>query len=729
MNLRSLFFLFSLIVLSTAQGQEHHFEHFSSYAGLTSLNGGHGAVVGDFDGDGWEDVFIPGQGQGNLLLKNMGDSTFQNVIFGSGIVSGGFSYTAVWADIDNDDDLDLFVGNFANTFFNFSNYLYLNEGDGQFTDITFEAGVNSFDGTRSILATDIDSDGFTDFYVCNSNGQNVMWKNNGDLTFTNVTISSGTSDPLISMGAIFFDYDNDGDQDLYITHDNFQANILYQNDGTGSFINLSAASGLNRVSMGMRVDVADIGHDGWLDIYITNLGPNSLFINNQDGTFTEVGESAGVGDTGMGWGCFFLDHDNDSDQDIYLVNQYNFTPLPNRLYDNDGLGNYTDIAPGTLLRSTNNGFGGTWFDMDNNGYQDIIIANIGDTLVELFLNDTQANHWVSFTLKGTVSARDAFGTRVELFVDGQRFIDEKTSASSYSAQSSHRVHFGLAGYEMVDSVHFTFPSGIVNVLYDLPADRLYSVVEDTSSQVISCLPDASFEWMSLGQNQVQVQWTNVEEVNNWSFSSDDGTILLDTSGVFTFSEAGEYEICLTVENACSFNSFCQTVEAICDLPSVSFSYTTDILQVEVEGQATLFDSLLWSFGDGSLSTDLLTSYTYTEEGAYELCLTAYNGCGEVTVCDSVSVFDLVNSNVSFERNYDISIYPNPTSDFVYVTGISDPILSISLETLDGRNCSLNCIKENGVLALEGLATLPEGVYLLRIQTSAGYMTKRLLINR
>jgi PKD repeat protein len=631
----SISILFFCTVLGI--GQEHHFENYSSFAGLSALSSGHGVVVGDFDGDGFEDLFIPGTSQPNMLLRNMGDSTFQNVISGSGIAVQGFAYTAVWADVDNDHDLDLFVGNLSNQFFSFSNRLYLNDGTGQFTDYTFESGLGSFVATRSILAADVDNDGYTDFYVCNTGGQNILWKNNGDLTFSDVTFSSGTSDPLISMGAIFFDYDNDGDQDLYVTHDANQANLLFRNNGTGQFTNVSVASGTGLSAMGMGVDVADINQDGWFDIYVTNLGPSFLFLNNQDGTFSEEAASRGVTNGGMGWGCFFLDQDNDTDQDLYVVNQYNFAPVTNKLYDNDGAGNYTDLAAGTLLQSTNNGFGGAWLDVDNNGYQDIVIANTGDTKIELYLNATQENHWTSFELIGTVSARDAFGTRVNLYIDGEPFIAEKRSASSYSAQSSHRVHFGLGSATQIDSVHVVFPSGIEHWLYELPVDRMYTVIEDVTTEIIDCIPSASFELSFSDEGELMILGQGDQDIETWTYAMSDGGSLLGPSGTYLFTETGEQEVCLTVQNSCSYAVFCQSIDIACPLPEVSFEYFSDGYNVSLDAMTWLADSLSWNLGDGLGTQDSLSSYTYEEEGIYEICLTAFNACGFNEYCVSVEI--------------------------------------------------------------------------------------------
>jgi hypothetical protein len=161
----------------------------------------------------------------------------------------------------------------------------------------------------------------------------------------------------------------------------------------------------------------------------------------------------------------------------------------------------------------------------------------------------------------------------------------------------------------------------------------------------------------------------------------------------------------------------------------SFTYDAEYLQVEFEAQGMLFDSLLWTLGDGSISADSAFTYTYSSEGDYEVCLTVFNSCGEVTVCDSVNVQDLVNSNAMMELSDKVTIYPNPVSDLLYIEGLSALVQGISLEALDGRSLPLVYENMNGLLTLQGLASLPDGIYLLRIQTSSGTLSKRLLISR
>ena len=195
----------------------------------------------------------------------------------------GFTNAAIWFDFDNDGDLDLATGNGFGGSGAEPNRFYVNQGDGTFVDMAGEWGLNSTLMCRSLHAADYDNDGFTDLYVVNINAVNHFYKNNGGQGFTNVYSQTGTLDTGVGMGSIFFDYDNDGDQDLYLTHDANQTNKLYRNQGDGTFINLAFFAGLNYQGNCMGVDVADINHDGWLDLYITDLYPSAMFMNEGTG--------------------------------------------------------------------------------------------------------------------------------------------------------------------------------------------------------------------------------------------------------------------------------------------------------------------------------------------------------------------------------------------------------------------------------------------------------------
>jgi len=255
----------------------------------------YGISVVDYNNDGLDDVYIAMRLGRNKLFKNLGNGAFEEVSRQAFVDYYGEYIQACWADIDNDGFLDFYLGtgNYR------PNLLFRNNGRGGFEEIGQAAGVQINDRTSANMLADVNNDGLVDLYLAIPHKPNYLFLNNGDLTFTDVTEASGAIDELIAMGSGFFDYDNDGDQDLYLSHDTDQANILYRNDGNGVFTDVSAVAGVDYVGQAMGVDFADFDHDGWQDIYITNLFENVLFRNNQDGTFSNVSEVQKVDDYGM----------------------------------------------------------------------------------------------------------------------------------------------------------------------------------------------------------------------------------------------------------------------------------------------------------------------------------------------------------------------------------------------------------------------------------------------
>ncbi len=457
-------------------GAQSEFIDISSSAGFDETGFNRGVAVGDFDNDGDDDVYLSRLNQPNFLYRNNGDGTFTDVGVEAGVNDDGNSHTAAWGDFDNDGNLDLYVGNKAAP-----NKLYYNNGNGTFTDIAESAGVNILGKPRTILLADIDRDGFLDIYVANIQGENAMFRNNGNLTFEDITESSGTSDTQLSMGAMFFDYDNDGDPDLYLTHDGNQAYIMLQNDGTGNFMDVSASSGTNYEGLGMGVDFGDVNNDGWLDIYITNLSYNTLYLNNGDGTFSDISEAAMIRDPGMGWGTTFLDYDNDGLQDIYMVNDSYFSPLPNILYRNKGDNTFEEVAIDSPVASMYASYGTACTDMNHDGLIDIFITNSGSDGNQLFENNLSSpGNWFKIKLEGTISNRSAIGARVTINAAGKIFTDEVSGGTGYASQNSFTLHFGLGDIEEVEELTIRWPNGLVETYNGLAVNQMITAIENES---------------------------------------------------------------------------------------------------------------------------------------------------------------------------------------------------------------------------------------------------------
>ena len=416
-------------VSSVSLGQEvPTFVDMGASAGLSAEGQHHAVAIGDYDNDGWEDIYVGSKFAPNALYRNNGDMTFTDVAAEAGVADQGFTNAAIWLDFDNDGDLDLATGNGFGGSSPAPNRFYVNQGDGTFVDMAEAYGMNSTLMCRSLHAADYDNDGFTDLYVVNINNVNHFYKNEGGTGFTDVYQQSGTLDTGVGMGSIFFDYDNDGDQDLYLTHDANQTNKLYRNQGDGSFINLAFFAGLNYQGNCMGVDVADINHDGWLDLYITDLYPSAMFLNECDGSFEDISVPSGTSDSGMTWGCVFFDYDHDGEWDLYIVNDYQFAPLPNILYHGNGDNTFTPVSGGdATLEHTYSDYGLAMGDLDRDGDLDLVIATPKSGTqpgLGLLRNDASNGHWLQVKLQGTLSNRDAVGARATLYFDGKVRMDE-----------------------------------------------------------------------------------------------------------------------------------------------------------------------------------------------------------------------------------------------------------------------------------------------------------------
>ncbi len=449
---------------------------FTEVEDLPSSAGSESMAMGDFNNDGYEDLYIGFSAHKNQLWRNNGDGTFTDVAGESGVAmtENDDTKTVAWGDIDNDGDLDLYVANKQKP-----DKLFLNNGEGTFTDISMAANIFNLGWPQSVNMADVDGDGFLDIYVSNFLQQNILFQNNGNLTFSNKTVQSGALDEGKSMGTVFFDYDLDGDVDLYLVHDHNQPNLLYQNDGTGHFTEVGAAAGVNTASFGMGVDVGDINNDGWPDLYITNLYPNFLLLNNGDGTFTDITESAWVDDSGMSWGVNFLDFDNDGWLDIYVSNEFQFSPWPNVLYRNKGNETFEKAETDEPVCNLMGSYGAAIFDYNLDGNIDIAVANKNEgDYAQVFQNADRPGNWLGIKLIGVESNRQAVGAKIRFTDDqGKLHYDELTAGNGWMAQSTHYFHFGLGDAGAVEEMTVFWPSGLEQNIEQLELGKYYTIVE------------------------------------------------------------------------------------------------------------------------------------------------------------------------------------------------------------------------------------------------------------
>ncbi|MBP7999807.1 MAG: CRTAC1 family protein [Chloroflexi bacterium] len=457
-----------------------------------------GQAWGDYDRDGWLDLYVTDSGGPNTLFRNNGDGTFAvsplsaNVSLPEAVSSG-----VTFADYDNDGWPDLYVLNWG------ENTLYHNDGGAGFTDVTASAGVGDIGQGKSAAWGDYDEDGFLDLYVANwacypdcgrpsSGDRDRLYHNNGDGTFTD--ISSALSGKMMGAGfaVSFTDYDNDGDLDIYLVNDEFinpVGNALWRNDGPGCeawcFTDVSTESGTNTTVMGMGLATADYDNDGDMDFYFSNAGPMTLLQNVGDGTFVNAAAAAGVdlSTNVIAWGVTFFDYDNDGWSDLYVaVSDRAAGEAPRDvLFHNNGDGTFSEL-PNAGLDEGGGTLGVAYGDYDRDGWVDLVVGNFDQGYV-LYRNAAanSGNNRLVFDLVGGGPVnRDAVGTKVAIRTpDGRTQLQELHNGSSLGAGNMLTLNFGL-GAAAYASVTITWPDGTVQTYPAVPANYHYTFTYPTT---------------------------------------------------------------------------------------------------------------------------------------------------------------------------------------------------------------------------------------------------------
>ncbi len=481
------------------------FTDVTNSANVGNNSRGMGAAWGDYNNDGFLDLYVSNYNDVNVLYKNNGDGTFSNVASSAGVNDDSTGIDIAWGDYNNDGLLDIYLVNDVGAGYGAKNLLYKNNGDGTFTNVADEAGVSSRGYGLCAAWADYDNDGLLDLYVTNNahsifcNGQsNKLYKNKGDGTFDDVTETAAVGEAGNSMGAAWSDYDNDGDLDLCVI--NFASpfldppegnpSVLYRNNNDGTFTNVTSASGIEHIDGGHGVTWGDYDNDGDMDFYIANnsatlstspplssLGKNVLYRNNNDGTFTDVTDEAGVGSTLTSTEVTWVDYDNDGDIDLHVVNggiQGNQSSI---LYENNGDGTFSDIASIAGIQNTGPGEGATWGDYDNDGDMDLYVVNYNQSN-KLYRNNGDSNHWIIIKTVGTTSNRAGIGARIEVTTGTSTQVREVDGGSGFCSQDSLWVHFGLGSNETIDTLEIRWPSGKVQTLFDVTVDQILAITEE-----------------------------------------------------------------------------------------------------------------------------------------------------------------------------------------------------------------------------------------------------------
>lgn len=485
------------------------------------LSNGAGAVVFDYDNDGFMDIYFLNWGplegvtaaapdatrQPNRLYRNRGDGTFEDVTRKAGLEGAGFASAATAGDFDNDGHTDLYIAGVGHS------YLYRNRGDGTFEDVTEKAGVANPGGTGiSAVFLDYDNDGLLDLYVGNYltfvpekeseqnpgaypgplayKGQaNVLYRNLGNGTFKDVTREAGLYAPgQRTMSVSAFDSNRDGHVDLYVCSDD-TPNTLWLNDGQGHFREVATEMGVAFNSIGeapgsMNAAVGDVNGNGRPDLFVTRFGYDSLYVQNQSGTYDDRMWGSGLGrltQKSVGWGGAFLDFDNDGDQDLIIANGDAFKLEGDfaLLLENQGDGKFKDVSAkgGAFFQQRVNGRGNAVLDYDNDGRLDVLLTALADRPFLLKNRCPLKNHWLTLVLEGTRSNRSGYGALITLTAGDLTLRGEALCPTGFLSQGDARPHFGLGARAKVDRLEIRWPSGKVQVLTDVATDQILKIRE------------------------------------------------------------------------------------------------------------------------------------------------------------------------------------------------------------------------------------------------------------
>jgi hypothetical protein len=677
--------------IEEAAGIDH--QHIDEY-----IMGG-GAAFFDSNNDGYIDIYITGGELRDKLYLNNQDETFDEVA-----IAAGFGMTdsiktngVCTGDIDNDGDRDVFV----TTADGYRNLLFMNNGDGTYSEIGVSAGINDNVWSTSVTMGDYNMDGFLDIYVGNyvtieglpdtpfyeqldQPIGNYFYVNNGDNTFTDmaqdldIDISGGT------LAVTMTDYDRDNDVDIYVANDFggvFGANDMYRNDyPVNEFTDVSSSSNTNATINAMGIAIGDYNEDQNYDYYISNMSNNVFYKNDGDDTFTNVASLTNTTcNEGVSWGVFFFDHNNDTYLDLYVANGGVLMQDINRnqrnvIYSLDPDFNYSGNDDFTILEDSAISRGAIYGDIDNDGDLDIFSVNINDTLGEfnahLYRNDNDnGNSWLKVRVQGVENNFDGFGSYIMVYEGSHSYIREIDGGSTYQSQNSSIAHFGLGEISMLDSVVINWLGGDKQRLYDVPSNQSLHIIEGLSY---------SF--------------------NSTSICDGDSTFFGDQ----WYSESGTYYDTIMVNS---------TIESIISL-SISVD---DLFYTETDVTIAAGDSIF------------LAGEYQTEAGTYIDTLVNTMGCD--TILTTNLSIDFSNSIREFTQS-DLAIYPNPSSgNFTLQMNEAILINEVRVYSIVGDEVMLRNINEKIERIDFNLSDQSEGIYFISITTPVTSFTKKVILNK
>ena len=784
-----IFILFiQLGALSRLQAQ--NFSDISSSLGIQHTYGigsaGGGVSFVDFNNDGWDDItFATQKGAAIHFYINNKNETFDKVNL-IGVDNILQAKHVLWVDYDNDGDQDLYVSSMS------LNILYENIGDLHFVDVTEVAGLTLQEfPSFGIAWGDYNRDGWVDLYVSNkqtitnTNNTNYLYMNNGDGTFDDVSVQMNVQDAFKKpFCAGFLDYNNDLWPDIYLVQDRDSGNTLLKNTEGTAFEDVSSTSGAGVEMDGMSLTYADYNKDGLLDIYVSNTSEgNKLFQNNGDESFKEVADLVGLSFNSVAWGANFIDCDNDADLDLYVSGSLHGTQnLSSAFYENNE-GIYSIPNDIGFARDTAISFSNSIGDYNNDGLLDVVVNNHAPYESFVWKNTTTSGkNWTKIHLVGDLSNRDGIGSWIEVFTDGEKQVHYTSCGFGYLGQNTRNIHFGVNNTTVIDSIKVKWTSGVVDVIKEVAVNQIIEIHEGAGDLIPEiyyvkntiCSGDSVF--INTGRFYDSYLWSNGEtgygiwvkeggeydvkivKDGNEAFSEkltitimeslvvdsdirdvscyngSDGSIAINISGgelpyryvwsqqdaslqVFD-KKAGTYDIYVQDNLACNQEAYL-TIKEPDEMLILFDLITKDQSKYDIE--ATVIGgtppyTYLW---DDDLAQETLTASNLVS-GVYSLSILDDNGCSTMESINIDAILAIENIEVSA-----IDVYPNPVNQFLTIKGLLD---RVSVKIMDSRGA---LVEEYTLDATENIhinfSDYKPGLYFIKMRKKDGsYTINRLL---
>lgn len=789
------------LILGNAKAQT--FVNIAPEQGISAAafgNYGNGVSLYDWNEDGFDDI--------TLTAKNSNPRFFQNnngvltEVFFEGISTNWDTKSINWVDINNDGAPDISINSYQGKV-----QLFLNDGTFHFTDISLSSHIiQDLLWGYALSWADYNKDGLLDLYVSNyvdslmSNARtNYLYKNNGDGTFEDVSTSSGTSNGYhYTLQSVWFDYNNDSWVDLLVLNDRItNRNYLYRNNGDGTFSEVAIAAGLGVYIDAMSCSVGDYNNDGWFDVYITDTPTNGnmLFRNNGNGTFTNITATFNLQMFQFCWGAVWFDSDNDTRQDLFVATiPYAPTQYPgyNSFFKNLATGFEPQFSSGLTIDASST-FSCARGDFNNDGLSDLLTHSYAPIGTQIWKNTTIAGNYLKLNLEGVISNRDAIGTRIELYSSNSRQFRYTFNGEQYVSQNSQWQIFGLGSTTIVDSLIIRWPSGYVDKYYQIPVNQNLYLLEGASvkneisysgsskfCQGDSLILDAgiwdSYLWstgdtsryiqvkqsgnyfvdvpngpFTVRSDTVEVEVNSLPEHQNivsnpTCFGFSDGSIQVSATnpelvnqitwmdGETSFSRAllsaGSYSYILLDTLGCQIQDTLSLTQP--ELLEFSATFSLDSCPGNLSGQlvasgGTPYYSYQWRFFHTpepgpflTLTTDTFFCLPVNQPLHIVYSVTDQQGCQVEEVYDQGIILTLAQTD-----SREIHIYPNPASSEISIMHAA-PIKYIELRDLSGRLVKMYYPISESITTLQ-FSELPAGFYQLGFQLNAEKIWKPLIV--